>query len=186
MIGSFGYFWNEKLSQRKTGLLCPESSERCTVLSPELFSGLQSKIEVFNFNSRDANILSLVHDPEYIKKVQTAHSTGLSFLDSGDTRVTSDLYDQALLSASAGCEAIDQILSKKLKTAFCAIRPPGHHANKFRALGFCVFNNLAIAARYAQANFGVRSVLTVDWDVHPGNGTQEIFWEGPTGLTLFF
>ena len=183
-MGSVGYFWNEKLSQRQTGPLCPESSERNSVLSPRLFSGLQDKIQLCEFASRDAGLLSLVHDPEYIKKVQTAYAGGLRYLDSGDTRVTPDLFEQALLSASAGCEALDQIMANKINSGFCAIRPPGHHANRYRAMGFCVFNNLAIAARYAQSKFGIRSVLIVDWDVHPGNGTQEIFWEDATVFTL--
>jgi len=185
-MNSFGYFWNEKLSQRQTGSLCPESSERNLVLSPELFSDQQDKIQHFKFESKDAEILSLVHDPEYIKKVQTAHSVGLRFLDAGETRVTSDIFEQALLSASAGCKALDKIMSNQIQSAFCAIRPPGHHANRYRGMGFCVFNNLAIAARYAQSNFGIRSVLIVDWDVYPGNGTQEIFWEDPTVFTLSF
>jgi acetoin utilization deacetylase AcuC-like enzyme len=98
--------------------------------------------------------------------------------------VTPDLFSQALLSASAGCEAVDRIMGGELAAAFCAVRPPGHHANRFRALGFCVFNNVAVAAEYAREHYGVKSVLIVDWDAHPGNGTQEIFFEDPAVFTL--
>jgi acetoin utilization deacetylase AcuC-like enzyme len=185
-MAPLGYFWNERLSQRKTGFLCPESPDRYMVLSPSIFASLGSNIKICEFESRGASILQLAHDSEYIKTVEAAYSNGLRFLDSGETRVTSNIFEQALLSASAGCEAIDQILSKKIASAFCAIRPPGHHANQLRAMGFCVFNNLAIAARYAQTYHGIGSIMIVDWDVHPGNGTQEIFWDDPTVFTLSF
>ncbi|MDP6582572.1 MAG: histone deacetylase family protein, partial [Vicinamibacterales bacterium] len=81
----------------------------------------------------------------------------------GETTVTPDLFSQALLSASAGCEAVDRVMNGELAAAFCGVRPPGHHANRFRALGFCVFNNVAVAAEYARERYGVKTVLVVDW-----------------------
>ena len=126
------------------------------------------------------------HDARYIACVRDAHSMNRRYLDSGDTAATPDVFDQALLAASAGCQAIDDICNGTIRRAFCAVRPPGHHANSIRAMGFCVFNNVAVAARYAQNRMNIERVLIIDWDIHPGNGTQEIFWEDPTVFTLSF
>jgi acetoin utilization deacetylase AcuC-like enzyme len=75
---------------------------------------------------------------------------------------------------------VDAVMQKKVKNAFCALRPPGHHAEKDRAMGFCIFNNVAVACKYAQKKFGVKKVLIIDWDVHHGNGTQNAFWIDPS------
>lgn len=131
-------------------------------------------------------MLKGVHDPEYIQYVQTAHSEKIRFLDSGDTRVTPDLFDQALLSASAGIEAIAAVMKGQLRSAFCGVRPPGHHANSYRAMGFCIFNNIALAARFALDHYDIKKILIIDWDVHPGNGTQEIFWDDSSVFVLSF
>ena len=186
MTCKFGYFWNEKLAERNTGFLCPESSQRVRVLTPGNVLSCPEKVLTFGFQKRDDSLLRLVHQPAYIEHVQKAFFKGRRYLDAGDTRVTADVFDQALLSASAGCCALDEMFCGGLTTAFCVTRPPGHHANRLRALGFCVFNNVAIAARYSQTTFGIDRVLIRDWDVHPGNGTQEIFWEDSTVATLSF
>ena len=149
MAKGVGYFWNSELQQRKTGFSCPEIPERCQVLSPQAIfelagvSGLPCE-----FQSRDVDVLVPVHDRDYIAKVQNANVSGIRYLDAGETLVTPDLFPQSLLSASAGCQAIDQIMDDRLSAGFCAIRPPGHHANRYRGLGFCVFNNAAVAAAY--------------------------------------
>lgn len=182
----FGYFWNPELADRKVGLMCPEVPERYRALSPDFILNGSGKTSLFQFGTRGENILTSVHEAGYIDEVRTAYSQSRRFLDSGDTMVTANIFDHALLAASAGCEALDRILTGEIASAFCAIRPPGHHANRMRALGFCVFNNAAVAARYARSRYGVGRVLIVDWDVHPGNGTQEIFWEDPSVFTLSF
>ncbi len=187
MAQNAGYFWNPDLSERKTGFTCPESPARCQALAPwKVFENTGQTGLDFQFESRDAEILYSVHDPDYVALVRDAHARGRRYLDAGETMVGADLFDQALLAASAGCEAMDLILTGPLSSAFCAVRPPGHHANRYRAFGFCVFNNVAVAAKYAQHKYGVGPVLIVDWDVHPGNGTQEIFWEDPGVFTLSF
>jgi acetoin utilization deacetylase AcuC-like enzyme len=86
----------------------------------------------------------------------------------------------AHFAAGAGCVAVDAVLDGKAKNAFCVVRPPGHHATATRGMGFCIFNNAGIAARYAQRKHGVGKVMIVDWDVHHGNGTQDIFYEDPS------
>jgi acetoin utilization deacetylase AcuC-like enzyme len=90
----------------------------------------------------------------------------------------------ALAAAGTVTAAVDAVLTGQTKTAFCAVRPPGHHASRNKGMGFCIFNNVALAARHAQRQRGLARVLIVDWDVHHGNGTQEIFWSD--GSVLFF
>ena len=182
----FGYYWNRELSQRNPGKMHSESPMRCLILDPgSLFAGA-GMIRRCGFEARTEEILLPVHDGGYIQLVRDAFGDNYSFLDRHDTPVTEDLYPQALLSASAGPEALDKILRGELWSAFCAVRPPGHHANAYRGMGFCVFNNTAVAARYAQKRYGVGKILIIDWDVHPGNGTQEIFWEDPSVFVLSF
>lgn len=186
MAGQFGYFWDKRLTQRDPGPLCPESLKRAQVLAPaNIFESL-SDVALPELMPCDPRLLTLVHDSDYVGRVEKAHANSRLYLDSGDTRVTPDIFEQSLLSASAGLAAVDEVLQDRLSKVFCAVRPPGHHANRHRALGFCVFNNAALTARYAQSNYGVGKVLIVDWDVHVGNGTQEIFWQDPTVFTLSF
>lgn len=105
---------------------------------------------------------------------------GLGFLSTGDVKICPDSYAIALLAAGAGLIAVDAVMNLKTKTAFCVVRPPGHHATSTEGMGFCLFNNVAITARYAQEKYNVKKVLIADWDVHHGNGTQEIFYSDPS------
>ncbi|MCL0045962.1 histone deacetylase, partial [Nitrospinaceae bacterium] len=98
----------------------------------------------------------------------------------GDTVICTESWDAAILSAGAGLTAVDQIISGQLDNAFAAIRPPGHHAEKDRSMGFCLFNNVAIAARYAIKKYNLNRVCIFDWDVHHGNGTQHSFYSDPS------
>lgn len=101
-------------------------------------------------------------------------------LDEGDTHAVRESFEAALLAAGAVNTAIDAVLQSKVGAAFCAVRPPGHHAECDRAMGFCLFNNVAIGARYAQRMHRIERVAILDWDVHHGNGTQHIFEADPT------
>ena len=106
---------------------------------------------------------------------------GQSLAIDADTYMSPGTVKAALHAAGAGLTAVDRLLgSQEFRTAFLPVRPPGHHATPDRAMGFCIFNNAAIAARYCQRAHGIEKVLIVDWDVHHGNGTQEIFYEDPT------
>ena len=117
-----------------------------------------------------------VHSPEHVARVRAAaQSKELTWLD-GDTYACRDSWQTALLAAGGACAAVDAVMKGEVRSAFCAVRPPGHHAGRDRAMGFCLFNNVAIAARHAQAVHGIRRIAIVDWDVHHGNGTQEIFY----------
>lgn len=126
--------------------------------------------------------LRRVHTAAYIERVREAALRGGGVLDHGDTYVTPESYEQALLGVGGGLAAVDAIMTGRVRNGFALIRPPGHHAESDRAGGFCLFNNVAVAARHAQAVYGARRILIVDFDVHHGNGTQHIFYDDPTVL----
>ena len=99
-----------------------------------------------------------------------------------DTSMSPGTLEAALRAVGAAAQAVDEVMAGKVRNAFSAMRPPGHHAERAQAMGFCFFNNVAIAARHAQQAHGAERVAIVDWDVHHGNGTQDIFWDNPSVL----
>jgi acetoin utilization deacetylase AcuC-like enzyme len=128
--------------------------------------------------------LALVHDRAYIDAVRREIATGRRQLSTGDTLLSPGSLDAALHATGGVLSAIDAVLAGKVANAFCAIRPPGHHATPAAGMGFCIFNHIAVAARYAQRRHGIGRVLIVDFDVHHGNGTQDAFYSDPS--VLFF
>jgi len=122
--------------------------------------------------------LARVHAPEYIDEVRALAKSGGGDLD-GDTVVGPASYEVALSAAGAVCDAVERLVRGEDTQALCIVRPPGHHALARRGMGFCIFNNVAVAAHLAIGELGLDSVLIVDWDVHHGNGTQATFWEEP-------
>jgi len=124
--------------------------------------------------------LLLVHTPHYLDTARHDVESGRLFLSTGDTDITLNSWEVALHAAGSVLNAVDAVVEGRARNAFCAVRPPGHHATANRGMGFCIFNNVAIAARYAQKRHGLARVLIVDWDVHHGNGTQEIFYADPS------
>ena len=123
--------------------------------------------------------LALVHDRSYLDltRRELGNVKGPKELSTGDTLVSADSYEVAHFATGGVLNAVDAVMAGQVKNAFCAVRPPGHHATPTRGMGFCIYNNIAIAARYVQKVHGVRRVLIVDWDYHHGNGTQDIFYE---------
>ncbi len=141
--------------------------------------------------SRDAtgDELAYCHTHAYLKTARhdiaaLDHAQGISGLSTGDTTISVDSWTVAARAVGGVLNAVDLVVSRKAKNAFCLVRPPGHHATPVRGMGFCIFNNVAIAARHAQRQRGLDRVLIVDWDVHHGNGTQDIFYHD--GSVLFF
>lgn len=124
----------------------------------------------------DIEAVALVHDPRYIELVRHEVEGGRRQLSTGDTVISEESYSVALGMVGGVLEAVDAVMSGRARNAFCAVRPPGHHATGVRGMGFCLFNGVAVAARYAQRVHGVERVLIADWDVHHGNGTQDIFY----------
>jgi len=126
--------------------------------------------------------LTMVHSPEYIQRVRRSCEDGAGYLDSMDVPISPKSYEAALAAVGGVLSAIDAVMEKKVINAFCAVRPPGHHALKDMAMGFCIFNNIAIGTRYVQKKHGLSKILIVDWDVHHGNGTQAAFYNDPSVL----
>jgi acetoin utilization deacetylase AcuC-like enzyme len=119
------------------------------------------------------------HDPRLIQDLSIKAECGVALIDE-DTRISRRSFDVAVLAAGAAITAVDSVMTEEGGRAFAMVRPPGHHATETRSMGFCLLNNAAIGARYAQSRYGMERILIVDWDVHHGNGTQDIFWNDPT------
>jgi acetoin utilization deacetylase AcuC-like enzyme len=137
------------------------------------------------FYSADPRWLLAVHPQSHIDHVRHVCAIGGGVLDSsGDTPVGPESFDVAMLAVGAVLAACDAVITGKVQRAFAAVRPPGHHAEPHRAMGFCLFANISIAARYLQRQYGIRKVAVVDFDVHHGNGTQAIFWDDPSVLFI--
>lgn len=130
----------------------------------------------------DDAVIAMAHDPRYVAAVRAAiPEEGIAQLDA-DTWVSPRSFEVAANAVGAGVLAVDAVFRGEAANAFCAVRPPGHHAEAAQAMGFCLFGNAVIAARHAQAAHGAERVAIVDWDVHHGNGTQAIVWDDPSIL----
>lgn len=167
------YITDEIYLKHDTGAMHPESPQRLKAINRSIEFLHESLL--FKTPLRvSSRILELVHTPEHIENIENTSHYGGS-IDS-DTICSRDSYDAACMAAGAGVVALDGIKSGEFERAFCAVRPPGHHATPTQAMGFCLFNNISIAARYAQS-IGYEKVMIIDFDVHHGNGTQDTFYE---------
>ena len=158
----------------------PERPERFdAVLGALRGAGLEGLGRV---ESRDATgeELAFCHTPEYLRIAKHDVVSGSHYLSTGDTNITRNSWDVALRAAGGVLNAVDAVMTGRANNAFCLVRPPGHHATSDRGMGFCLFNNVALAARHAQRRHNIERVVIVDWDVHHGNGTQEIFYSDPS------
>jgi len=168
-----------KYFQHNPGRRHPESAKRLHAIVKELKTGQLSSSKNWQFvkpeNARMEDI-RLVHDIDYIKHVNAVCKSGGGLLDSGDTIASPESFEVALCAAGGALKAVDLVVKKEFENAFALVRPPGHHAEKFRAFGFCIFNNVAIAAEYLLQKLKLKRVLILDIDAHHGNGTQEIFY----------
>ncbi len=161
----------------------PEGSHRLAGLMPFLEAqGVLADLRPLDPRPASLTDLRRVHSDGLIEQVRRVAERGGGLLDHGDTYATAVSYDLARLAAGSCLTAVDAIMSGQARNGFTLVRPPGHHAEHSSISGFCLFNNVAAAARYAQATYGVQRVLIVDFDVHHGNGTQDIFFQDESVL----
>ncbi len=160
----------------------PERPERLTTTLETLEEGgLLAKLDRREPAATTEEVVALVHPQAHIDRVRVLAEKGGGHLDM-DTPVSARSYEAALFSAGAAVDAVSAVIKGDTDNAFCLNRPPGHHATINRGMGFCIFNNIAIGARYAQKNLGIERVLIVDWDAHHGNGVEDIFFEDDSVL----
>ena len=158
------------------GAYHPERPARLTAIDDQLIAaGIAQYLERYEAPLATDEQLARVHPPEYVRAIRdVAPDDGTVHLDP-DTAMNPHSLDAALRAAGAAVLATDLVMQKKANSAFCAVRPPGHHACRARAMGFCIFNNVAVAARHAVEAHGLDRVAIIDFDVHHGNGTEDIF-----------
>jgi len=180
-----GIAFDRRVKNHVTGPGHPERPERFEALMSRLETG-GTLAELIRLDTRSAMIdeLALVHSRDYLNLVEREVAQGRSQLSTGDTAIGRASEEVAKIAAGCALAAVDAVFSGQVDNAFCATRPPGHHASSARGMGFCLYNHVALAARYAQQKYGAERVLIADWDVHHGNGTQDIFYED--GSVLFF
>jgi len=168
--------------EHDTGPGHPETPSRYSVVMNALRGDQELWGTLLEVEAKEAprGDIQAAHSPQLYKLVERVVAEGTGYLDA-DTAVSMRSLDAARRAASAPCQAVDLIMSGEVNNAFVPVRPPGHHATAERAMGFCLFNNVAVAAKYAQQKYPeIERVAIVDWDVHHGNGTQGIFYDDPS------
>jgi acetoin utilization deacetylase AcuC-like enzyme len=175
-----GYVYDDRYLLHDPGSWHPERPDRLKAIQASLKDSgiLELLIQLKPYPAPLAWVERL-HDPDYIRRFQEACRRGQEIFQVQDCGISPESYEIALLAAGGVMAAADAIMGDKADNAFCAVRPPGHHAERAQALGFCFFNNVALGAVYLLENFGLERVAIVDWDVHHGNGTQHLFEADP-------
>ncbi len=170
---------SERFAEHQTPPGHPESPERARVLDGVANEWRRLRGEVVAPRAATEEQLARVHDPAYLRRV--AATAGRAFAFDPDTYTSPESSEVALLAAGAAIDAVERVMGGEHQRAFALVRPPGHHAERDRAMGFCIYNNVAVAAAHARAE-GAGRVAIVDYDVHHGNGTQHIFETDPSVL----
>jgi acetoin utilization deacetylase AcuC-like enzyme len=175
-----GYVYDPRYLLHDPGAWHPERPDRLKAIHRALESGdLLELVVRLNPDPAPLTWVERLHDPEYIKRFQAACDKGGQIFMVQDCGICKESYQIALLAVGGVLLAVDAVMDGRVDNAFCAVRPPGHHAERDRAMGFCFFNNVALGAVYALEHFGLERVAIIDWDVHHGNGTQHLFEADP-------
>jgi acetoin utilization deacetylase AcuC-like enzyme len=177
------FLYHPAFQKHQTGWVHPEKRQRLTAIIGELKqTGLWERLLHPPVRPASVADLTLVHAPPYVERIRQACEAGGLFEPDDVTIGSPGTYEAALMAAGAVLTAVDAVMGGQATNAFCAVRPPGHHAERDRAMGFCFFNNVAIGAKYLQHHHGIGRVAIIDWDVHHGNGTQQAFYDDPSVL----
>jgi acetoin utilization deacetylase AcuC-like enzyme len=176
-----GFVYDDRYLLHDTGEFHPESPERLRVICKRLSeSGILEKLTLIEAYKANQKWIEMVHNIHYIMRFDEACISGFPDFEHPDNAICRDTYEVAYLAVGGVLRAIDMVMDGEIDNAFCAVRPPGHHAEVDKPMGFCYFNNVAIGARYVQKEYGIKRVAIIDFDVHHGNGTQHIFDRDPT------
>ncbi|MGB2984476.1 MAG: histone deacetylase, partial [Phycisphaerae bacterium] len=168
-----GLAQDERFQRHLTGPGHPERPERLAHIAGVLHdSGLAKACANIEVLPVDMNLVGRNHDNDYLQRLERACADGLPYIDVPDSGICPESYEIAQLAAGTVINAVDDVMAGRINNAFCAVRPPGHHAEHHLSMGFCLLNNIAIAARHLLDDHGLSRVLILDWDVHHGNGTQ--------------
>lgn len=178
-----GVHYDSCYLRHDTGPYHPESPERYRTLIAAL-EDLPDEVVRIKGRKALASEVILAHEPHYHDLVYLDVESFADSLRTGDTAICEESYEVALEATGAMLECVDAVMRSEVASAFCAVRPPGHHATASKGMGFCVFNHVAVAARYLQSRYGLKRVAVIDWDVHHGNGTEAIFIEDPSVLYI--
>jgi acetoin utilization deacetylase AcuC-like enzyme len=174
------FYYHPIFQQHLVGVQHPEKPQRLQIIIDYLKERqIWDKIQIKSPQPAELKWIESNHSSEYIEHVKQACLKSPAILDGGDTIVTEKSFQAALYASGSALNGIDDLLQGNAKSVFCAVRPPGHHAEYAYAMGFCLFNNVAIAARYAIEGYGLSRIFILDWDVHHGNGTQNSFEDDP-------
>jgi len=180
-LNRVGWIGSPAQDEHQTGPGHPECSARIAAIETHLERCcLAQDLLALDARPLTEKALEAVHAPDHGPRIRAAAVSGQSVVDSSDMQISSGSYAAGLAAAGAGLAAIDQVLGDVLESCFVTTRPPGHHAEFNLAGGFCLFNNVALAARHAQTEHGLQRIAIVDWDVHHGNGTQHLFEDDPS------
>ncbi len=180
-----GLVQDERFQRHNAGPGHPERPQRLAAIRKGLAErGLDSRCVPIAVSPVDMRHVGAVHTEDYISRLQRACADGLPYIDVVDSGICPESFEIARLAAGAALNAVEAVMAGNVSNAFCAVRPPGHHAERHMSMGFCLFNNIAICARHLLDEHGLERVLILDWDVHHGNGTQHIFEEDPRVLFI--
>lgn len=175
-----GLLYDERFLLHKPGPGHPECPERLVAIYHGIEeNGLLSKLVRIPATPAKMKWIEMVHSPKHVFRVEEASLLDIGELDCSDNQLSPETFDTAVLAVGGILNSVDYVMEGRIDNVFCAVRPPGHHAEREKALGFCYFNNIAIAAKYLQSKWKIERIGIVDFDVHHGNGTQAIFERDP-------
>ena len=175
-----GFLSDKRYLLHQPGTFHPEIPERLV----EIYRGIEDAallpfLTPIEARRTDLKWVEAAHDKALIDRFQAACAAGQEIFDDADNQICKETFETAMLAVGGVIDATRMVMAGEIDNAFCAVRPPGHHAERSRAMGFCYFNNIAIAAKYLQIEWHIEKIGIIDFDVHHGNGTQQIFEEDP-------